>query len=193
MIFEKENNDQFLFAQLRLGKEEAFDFIFRKHYKVLVVRAIQFVHDQDIAQSIVQDCFIRFWEKRLELSNVEDLHSYLYFMVRNRCIDHLREQKRRHQVSISEQSDFTENDTEENIDANDLDLHLWQEIAKLPERCRMAFEFSRIDGFTYSQIAHKMGISDKAVEALISRALKVLRANLTDFMGIMVLWLSHQS
>ncbi len=193
MTSEKEGNDQFLFAQMRLGKEEAFDFMFRRYYKILTIQAIRFVHDQDIAQSIVQDCFIRFWEKRLELSNVEDLHSYLYFMVRNRCIDHLREQKRRLHVTINEQPDISETDTEENIDAKDLSIHLWQAIAKLPERCRIAFEFSRIDGFTYTQIAHKMGISDKAVEALISRGLKLLRANLVDFLGIMVLWLSHQS
>ena len=52
----------------------------------------------------------------------------------------------------------------------------------------MAFEYSRIDGFTYSQIAGKMGISDKAVEALIkSRSLKLLRANLVDFLSIIIL------
>jgi len=187
MSFENEDSDQFLFARMRLGKEEAFDFIFRKYYKVLVVQAIRFVHDQDTAQSLVQDCFVRFWEKRRELSNVDDLYSYLYFMVRNRCIDHLREQKRNVQVPITNQADMPELETEEKIDANDLGSQLWISIAKLPDRCRIAFEYSRIDELTYPQIANKMGISHKAVEALISRALKVLRANLVDFLGILIL------
>jgi RNA polymerase sigma-70 factor (ECF subfamily) len=145
------------------------------------------VHVPDTAQSLVQDCFIRFWEKRLELSTVEDLHSYLFFMVRNRCIDHLRQQKRTHQLSFSNQINFLENAVDEKFDADELSSRLWEEVAKLPERCRMAFEYSRIDGFTYFQIAQKMGISDKAVEALISRALKILRSKLIDFLGILVL------
>lgn len=189
MNFENDDSDRFLFTQVLLGKEEAFDFIFRKYYKVLTVQAIRFVHDQDTAQSLVQDCFIRFWEKRMQLSNVEDLYSYLFFMVRNRCIDHLREQKRTHQVPITDQSDFLEYEAEEKIDANDLSAHLWLSIAKLPDRCRMAFEYSRIDGLTYPQIARKMEISHKAVEALVSRSLKLLRANLVDFLGVLMLFI----
>ena len=108
-------------------------------------------------------------------------------MVRNRCIDHLREQKRVHQVPITNQADFPESETEQKIDANDLGSQLWLSIAKLPDRCRMAFEYSRIDELTYPQIAAKMGISNKAVEALVSRALKILRANLVDFLGIFIL------
>ena len=187
MNFENEDDNQFLFSQMCLGKEAAFDFIFRKYYKVLTFQAIKIVHDQDSAQSLVQDCFVRFWEKRRELSCVEDLYSYLFFMVRNRCIDHIREHKRIHHVLLTNQAEFPGNETEDTIQANDLNSHIWQAIAKLPERCRMAFEYSRIDGLTYSQISKKMGISNKAVEALVSRALKVLRTNLVDFLGILIL------
>ena len=187
MIIENEDSDHFLYTLMLQGKEEAFDFIFRKYYKILVVQAIRFVPDQDSCQSLVQDCFVRFWEKRQELSNIENLYSYLFFMVRNRCIDHLREQHRTHLVQITTQADIPEYLTEEKIDANDLSSHLWQAIAKLPDRCRSAFEYSRIDGLTYSQIAKRMGISDKAVEALVSRALKTLRANLVDFLGFLIL------
>jgi len=190
MNFENEDNDQFLFSQMLVGKEEAFDFIFRKYYKVLIIQAVRFVHDQDSAQSLVQDCFVRFWEKRGQLSSIEDLYSYLFFMVRNRCIDHIREQKRIHLVPLTDQAEFPGNETEDTIQASDLNSHLWQAVAKLPERSRMAFEYSRIDGLTYSQISEKMGVSNKAVEALISRALKVLRANLVDFLCILILLIS---
>ena len=185
MNFENENNDLFLFYQMRSGKEEAFDFIFRKYYKVLTIQAIRFVHDQDTAQSLVQDCFVRFWEKRFEISNVEALYSYLFFMVRNRCIDHIREQQRTRHVLITAQTEFSE--TENTIQTDDLSSHLWQAIAKLPERCRIAFEYSRIDGLTYTQIANKMGITNKAVEALICRSLKILRTNLVEFLSILIL------
>ena len=186
MNSEIEDIDRFLFAQLRSGKEDAFDFIFRKYYKVLTIQAIRIVHDQDSAQSLVQDCFIRLWEKRNKLDNIEDLYSYLFFMVRNRCIDHLREQKRRQLIPISNPLEFQESNIEDNIDANDLSSHLWHAIANLPDRCRKAFEFSRIEGLSYSEIAVKMGITQKAVEALISRSLKLLRENLVNFLSTLI-------
>jgi RNA polymerase sigma-70 factor (ECF subfamily) len=187
MNFSKDDDDRFLFAQMRLGKEDAFDFIFRKYYKILTVQATRFVHDQDTAQSLVQDCFVRFWEKQQQLPNVEDIYYYLLFMVRNRCIDHLREYKRTQQLFITKQTETTENEAESSIEADDLKFHLWLTIAKLPNRCRKAFEYSRIDGLSYAQIANEMGISQKAVEALISRALKLLRADLAHFLGILAM------
>ena len=187
MTFEKEENDQFLFVQMCLGKEEAFDFIFRKYYKIMTIQACKFVKNQDTAQSIVQDCFIKFWEKRFELSEIDSIHSYLFFMVRNKCIDYLREKKLHRQIPIGDQPEFSDNEVTEKIDADDLSNHIWKAIAHLPERCRIAFEYSRIDGYTYSIIAHKMGISEKAVEALISRSFKILRANLIDILALLVL------
>ena len=175
MAFKNEDCDVFLFTQMKLGKEDAFDFIFRKYYKILTIHAIRIVHDQDSAQSLVQDCFVKFWEKRNELQNIEDLYSYLFFMVRNRCIDFLRENHRAQNVPINNQTDFPVSETEEAIDAKDLSNKLWQTITLLPDRCRTAFEYSRKDGLTYPQIALKMGITQKAVEALIARALKSLR------------------
>ena len=140
-----------------------------------------------LPKALVQNCFIRFWEKRDEVEKIENLYSYLYFMMRNQCVDHLRERRRSHTVPITIQAEFLECVTEETIDANDLSTHLWQAITRLPERCRLAFEYSRIEGLTYSQIASKMGITLKGVEALISRALKLLRANLVDFLTILIL------
>jgi len=186
MHSENEANDRFLIAQLVMGKEDAFDFLFRKYYKILSIQALKFVHDQDSAQSLVQDCFVRFWEKHHELHQIENLFAYLSFMVRNRCLDHLREMKRTHLVQMTPLTEFPGFESEETIEANDLSFHLWQAVANLPERCRTAFEFSRIDGLTYVQIAARMGISQKAVEALVSRALKLLRANLVDFLGILI-------
>ena len=191
MILKNENDDLFLFTQLQLGKEEAFDFIFRKYYKVLTIHAIRIVHDQDLAQSLVQDCFVRFWEKRNGLQNIEDLYSYLYFMARNKCIDHLREEHRARFVPITNQTDFAQNETEESIESKDLNARIWQAVGKLPDRCHTAFEYSRKDQLTYPQIAEKMGITQKAVEALISRALKLLRANLGDLLGILIILLRH--
>ena len=186
MEYENDDSDLFLLTQLKQGREEAFDFIFRKYYKILTIQAMRIVKDQDTAQSLVQDCFVRFWEKQNGVQNITDLYSYLYFMVRNRCIDNIREEKRLQYVPLTNQTDIAECETEADIENKDLNSHIWQAIAKLPIRCHKAFEYSRIDGLTYPQIAKEMGITPKAVEALISRALKLLRANLTDILGVLI-------
>ncbi len=64
-----------------------------------------------------------------------------------------------------------------------------QALAQLPDRCREAFEYSRFEGLTYPQIAVKMNISVKAVEALMSRALKILRVELQDYLPAAILLL----
>ena len=62
-------------------------------------------------------------------------------------------------------------------------------LSAVPERSRIAFEFSRFENLAYSKIAEKMGISVKAVEALISRALKVLRNELKEYLPVLTLFL----
>jgi len=99
MKVKKSQSDTFLLSEIRDGEERAFDFVFRRHYKSLCVQANLYVNDLDKAQSLVQECFIRFWEKREEIEKIEALSAYLSTMVRNRCIDYLRSLKRTEEMS----------------------------------------------------------------------------------------------
>ncbi|WP_423128398.1 RNA polymerase sigma factor [Gaoshiqia sp. Z1-71] len=182
-----ENSDQFLLIALKDGQEAAFDFIFRKYYKALCAQANARVNDLDLAQSLVQDCFIKLWEKRSQSASIENLSSYMSFMVRNRCIDYLR--SRRHQPEENmdgrEQADDRFSDTL--LLSHEFEEKMVKALALLPDRCRIAFEYSRFDGLTYPEIAKKMDISVKAVEALISRSLKILRVELKDYLPVIIL------
>jgi len=62
-------------------------------------------------------------------------------------------------------------------------------INSLPEKCRMVFEFSRMEGLKYGEIAEKMGISVKTVEAQMSKALTVLRTHLSEFLSLVFIML----
>lgn len=187
-------SNEFFLSELRSGQERAFDFIFKKYYKALCAQAVSYVSELDIAQSLVQDCFIKLWEKRLESGCIENLSSYLSLMVRNQCIDYLRKQK-----SLTElhKKSYTEEETDGASDAliyREFEEKLVAALANLPERTRIAFEYSRFEGLSYHEIAEKMGISTKAVEALISRALKILRLELKEYLpiAIMLYKLMHQ-
>lgn len=186
---ETENHSNtFLLAELKNGRESAFDFIFRKYYKALCAQAMPYVNDLDTAQNQVQECFIKLWEKRTEADSIQNLAGYLSFMVRNQCIDYLRKTK---VMDRAHKNESEKTDIEDSAE-NKLLLHEFEEklviaLVNLPERCRMAFEYSRFENLTYSEIAIKMNISVKAVEALVSRALKTLRIELKDYLPILFL------
>jgi len=187
MPTEKLNHDQFLLSELKNGQERAFDFIFRTHYKALCAQANVYVNDLDKAQSLVQDCFIKLWEGREKAVCIKNLSSYLTFMVRNQCIDYLRSTKLLEKNSeIGEKTNF-DNKTEELIMAHDFEEKLVVALAHLPDRSREAFEYSRFDGMTYKEIAEKMEVSVKAVEALVGRSLKILRKELKDFLPLLII------
>lgn len=184
----KSQSDTFLLSEIRDGKENAFDFIFRKHYKSLCVQASLYVNDFDKAQSLVQECFIRFWEKREEIEKIETLSAYLSTMVRNRCIDYLRVLKRTEEMSEKLEERFQISNSEELLLKHEFEEKLLIALSAVPERSRIAFEFSRFENLAYSKIAEKMGISVKAVEALISRALKILRNELKEYLPVLTLF-----
>jgi RNA polymerase sigma-70 factor (ECF subfamily) len=134
-------------------------------------------------ENIVQDCFLRFWENRDKIQQINNLSAYLFFMARNLAIDHLRHRKITNKPlypTIALETD----ETEQQVSFRELDERLWQAIAQLPERCRIAFEYSRINGLSHQQIAEKMQITVKGVEALIGRSIKILREELADFLVV---------
>jgi RNA polymerase sigma-70 factor (ECF subfamily) len=189
MVSDGNISDQFLSRQIANGREEAFDFIFRKHYRALCAQALIYIKDDDLAQSIVQDCFVSFWEKRNELKDVRNIRSYLSFMVRNKAVDHFRRIEKEQKAFSAVKGEEGTESVEMQAISKEFEEILMDTVSKLPERCRVAFEYSRFEGLKYSEIAEKMNISVKAVEALMGRSLKILRTELSDYLPFVFLFL----
>jgi len=181
-MVEKEQMDNFLFEELKSGNTRAFDKVFNCYYQNLSLFANSIVHDEDNAQSLVQQVFISLWESRASLGHIERLAPYLTAMVRNQCLNHIKREKRNIKVSDVSPNSQCENTTENQINIDDFEEHLIIALASLPVRCKMAFEYSRFENLTNNEIAQKMGITVKGVEALIGRALKLLRISLAEYL-----------
>lgn len=179
---DNQNDMSFILDELKRGNERAFDLIFQQYYKPLCQFAFSFIKDQNTAESLVQEIFIKLWEKRENITNVDNILSYLVGMVRNQSIDFIRKEKSKSKIYASLQLEKSGNTTEEQISRNEFEESLLKSIANLPERCRTAFEMSRFEGLSNKEIAQKMEISVKGVEALIGRSLKLLRAELQEFL-----------
>lgn len=148
---------------------------------------MKFTGDLDASKNLVHEVFIQVWDKFDTLPEGTNYKSYCYTAVRNRCLNYIRDRKKFVMIENVPENQLTElNST---IETSELAQKIEQAIASLPEKCRMVFEMNRIEGLKYSEIAGKMNISLKTVEAQMSKALAVMKERLSDFLTlIFVFW-----
>lgn len=164
---------------------QIFNFLFTTYYKQLCIYAYHYVHDIEIAKELVQDAYIKLWGKILSDDNYSLLKSFLYTLVRNAALDHLRHSKTHseyEQKILAYCND--EYSTFDEIIINELEEKITDAIEKLSPQCRKIFRMNRLENKTYKEIAKELQISVKAVEAQISKALLFLKSelkNLLDF------------
>lgn len=172
--------------QIARGDLKAFESLFRQYYQMLCMYAVRFVSDSDSAEEIVQDLFYTIWEKRLSLQINTSVKSYLYTAVHNRCLKFIEHRK----VEIRYRNYYMENKSEaddqpqENVNVNELQRLIDQTLDAMPERCSNIFRLNRFEGLKYHEIAEKLSISIKTVEANMGKALKLLRKNLKDYVEV---------
>ena len=175
--------------QLKTGDLKAFESLFREYYKPLVVYALKYVGDAEAAKEIVQEFFVRLYEKRNTLAIDTSLKSYLYRSIYNSCINLIshREMRSRHLKNLTQQ---TENEFSENpVALIELQARIAHYVEDMPEQCRKIFKMNRFDGLRNEQIAGELGISKRTVETQISKALKILRRKLSDYFPFLLFFL----
>lgn len=170
--------------------DAAFENLFKTHFKGLYAYAFTVVKDGTIAEEIVQGVFLRLWENRSNLVIHTSLKAFLYRSVYNESLNYHKHQKVRdafqtHHLYV--QRDEMEDDSSQEVQLKELEDHLQTALNKLPEGCRTVFHMSRFEELKYREIAEKLNISIKTVENQMSKALKILRVELVDFLALLYL------
>ena len=80
-------------TRLKEGNSAAYEELFKQTFPRMLGYCRLFIHDQAQANDLVQDCFLRLWEKRQTIDPRRSVESLLFVMLRNRCLNHLRDQK----------------------------------------------------------------------------------------------------
>lgn len=166
-----------------LFDKEAFETLFRNEYKGLCFFAVKYVKDLETAKEIVQDSFISLWEKRASVDVTRSVKSYLTTSVHNRCHNYLRD-NRKFNKNLLQIEDLLEVSHQPDTDAlvvQELHQTIQKAIAELPEKCREIFLLSRYENLKYQEIAEKLNISVKTVEAQMSKALQHMREKLAGY------------
>ena len=154
------------------GDEKVFKSLFDYSYVGMVQRAVYYTNDLDTAEDIVQEVFMRLWEKREELRGIQNIQGYLLFSIRNKCLNLLEHQqvmdKYRQYCLLQEVSD--EEDEPETFIEKVGNL-----LNKLPEKRRKVLEMSVLESKSYAEIAASLSISLNTVKDHINKAYAFLR------------------
>jgi RNA polymerase sigma-70 factor (ECF subfamily) len=177
-----------LFDQIKTGDQKALDRLFSIYFPRLNSFAGKVVKDSVISQDIVQEVFVKIWEKCLEFET-RSIEALLFRMVRNRCIDYIKHMRvvnnRMHDLQLSikyeelYRIDFIGDEPYVMIE-KELKDKIEKTVEDLPNRCREVFVLSRMDGLKNKEIAEKLDINIKNVERHLSRAMQSFRKNFTE-------------
>lgn len=178
----KHNHDAFLFSLIKKGNKDAFNVLFQYYYSGLVVFAMRYLSNQEDAEGIVQDVFLKLWSDREHIHIHTSVRDFLFQSVKNKCLDHLKHKK------VEEKylhSNIDVQNKQENYDLfveQELRGLIKETMEKLPTECRRVFVLSRVQNLKYKEIANKLDISVKTVENQITKALKIFREALKDYL-----------
>ena len=180
--------DSTICSLLNQGEEKGMEYLFTRYYKPLVLWADSFLNNIPQSEDLVQDFFIRLWEKRTQTSlQATTFKSFLYTSVRNLAFDRMeKKDPLRHATDLkSSDKAWEEYDTlEEEVLAR-----VKNEIDKLPERSRQIMQCIYLQGLHYKETAAKLGISIATVNTLLVNALKKIRQAYPDITQNIILFL----
>ncbi|MDR2765644.1 MAG: RNA polymerase sigma-70 factor [Tannerella sp.] len=172
---------------ISLNDRTAFKEMFEYYYASLCVYAQRFVKRTDVCEDIVQDVFCAVWMNRHRLDYRIPAKNYLMAAVRNHCLNYLRDHRHAtfDDLSQSENMPYAEHpDSVWMLD--ELEQLLADALAKLPPEYRMAFEMSRMEEQSVSEIAKAMDVSIRTVERYRNKAIEILKTELKDYLPLVI-------
>ncbi|MCK5134377.1 MAG: RNA polymerase sigma-70 factor [Bacteroidales bacterium] len=175
--------EQQLLRKIRKGDINSFEKLFHHFYPRLCSYAENLVKKEEIAEEVVQDIFYNIWKNRESLRISRSLQSYLYRSVYNNSMMYLRKTRREYfiddRVSLEHEGDSP--DPVQLMQYHEVSELVSRTIDDLPERTKEIFQLNRQEGLKYKEIADRLSISVKTVEANMGKALKALRNSLEKY------------
>lgn len=185
MIIYTDLKDSELVALLKDGEEGVYKEIYNRYWDKLYYIAHRMLKTQEAAEEVVQDVFVLLWKKRLAL-DIQSLPVYLAAMLRYEVYRYVARDKKDKVNEVAYQRTLTDHVS---IDA-DLEHRLLLEIVEnlsnqLPEKCRLVFQYVKLQDRALADVADELNISQKTAEAHLTKALKTIRGNMGNTMHLL--------
>jgi RNA polymerase sigma-70 factor (ECF subfamily) len=161
------------------GDADSFEMIIRTHSRTLFAVAYAILQDRAEAEDVVQEAFVRAWNRRRWMRDPSKLPAWLTTVARNRACDVLR---RRRTVPLDEETllpEMPDSQTpRDGAAAEELHAHMRTALGRLPEQHRTALTLRYIEGMDYLSIERAMGLTNGALRGILGRALAAMRKTL---------------
>ncbi len=155
--------------------KQGCSLLFRLYFAPLCSHAIRFVYSKQVAEDIVSEVFCRFWDDRIFQKINTSYRAYLFKSVRHAAYNYIKFELSRKSSGQKFAHDQDPSDPNEILQYDELYQLLDKTINALPQQCKKVFVLSRMENKRYLDIAAELNISVKAIEAHISKALRILR------------------
>ena len=169
---------------LRQMKEEDSQTALQKFYDLCFDRffriAYYYLKQEEWAQEVVLDVFMKIWEKRESLQTIVNLEDYFFITVKNAALNYLAKEERQKQITeiIADKIADQENSPEEILINEELFSHYVKALDRLPEKCREIFVLSCVEGLKYQEVADKLGVTVNTVKTQVRFGYKKVRSDL---------------
>ena len=186
-----QNNDDKLFESIRQGNIDAYEMLFKKYYLSMCMIARRIVEDEDVAKDLVQEIFIRLWEKRETYDFRETADIFLYVSVRNKCFDYLRSRKN---LPLKEGLSAAGNEYffHDILIEEETYRIVMEAIDTLPAQSGRIIKLS-LEGKQNKEISENLGISVNTVKSLKYKAMDTLREVLKDYFYLLLVFLAENN
>ncbi|HEY0770549.1 MAG TPA: RNA polymerase sigma-70 factor [Sphingobacteriaceae bacterium] len=171
-------NDRILLIKLRDGSEKAFDYFYQKYSLQIYRKIYKMTRVPAMSEELLQDVFVRIWDKRHLIDPDKPFKSYLYQIAQNIIYDFYRKVAREERLKneIKAIFDEAENFTEDGINLKDTKQILSHAIENLPPQQKLVFTLCKIEGKTYDEVSTSLGISNSTINGHIVKATKSIKS-----------------
>lgn len=177
-----------------------FDRLFLQYKQAFVDIAFSYVRERMVAEDLVTDSFLTFWNKRAEITD-ENIPAYILTIVKNRCLSFLRSETQHQRVrdGIARRWTNIRQATLHSLEYSDpktlflteVETIVQQQLEAMPATMRRIFIDHRYRDMTYRQIAATYGLSTNQVDFEIRKATRLLRLALKDYLIVLLIILNY--
>jgi RNA polymerase sigma-70 factor (ECF subfamily) len=176
-------DEKTLLAMVAKGERHAFKQLYSSHLNNLYRFVFLFTKSKEETEEIIQEIFIKIWENREKLSDIDSLKNYLFRFAKNKLLDNVRHLQVRQRVfsEIRRTKDIAENTTRDQYTYREYYHLVQQAIEKLPPKRKLIFRLNIENGLSQDEIAGQLNISKSVVQKQIYKATYFVREYLYKY------------
>lgn len=174
-----------LLLEISQGSELAFTNMYNQYKNIVYSTALRITKSKIQAEEAVQDVFLKIWQNRKNLSEVNNLENYIYIISRNHLFNSIKKMAREtHLISTISKNESSFTDTDNSIKDEQYNTILNQIVNQLPPQQQKVYKMAKWDGLSHQKIGENLGISTETVKKHMAQALKFIRLKISPYMNM---------